>query len=228
MTTEQRLIEAFDAARGFEPSPDLWSRVVHSIEEDGRHRRRVWTSALAVAATLLAAIAVAATSITSSAMGRRIDWRVLEALEVGVLAVLIVTLGPAIRRFGRGYAHDILAAEPAMATALLRLLDVAYYLLFAGYVLVTARLSAPDAFQLAHLGTQVEEAAMRLGGLLLVMGVLHTATFMVLPLIGLVINANRTGRPLPRWVVVLLVALAIGMALQVPSVLGLLGGLADG
>jgi hypothetical protein len=115
-----------------------------------------------------------------------------------------------------------------MATALLRLLDVAYYLLFAGYVLVTARLSAPDAFQLAHLGTQVEEAAMRLGGLLLVMGVLHTATFMVLPLIGLVINANRTGRPLPRWVVVLLVALAMGMALQVPGVLGLLGGLADG
>jgi hypothetical protein len=228
MTTEQRLIDAFDAARGFEPSPDLWSRVVHSIEEDGRHRRRVWSSVLVVATTVLAAVAVAASSITTTTAGRRLDWRVLEALEAVALLVLIVTLGPAIRRFGRGYTHDLLASPGDTAGALLRLLDVAYYLVFAGYVLLTTRLTAPAAFRLAELGTQVEEAALRVGGLLLLMGVLHAATFMAMPLVGLVIKANRTGRPLPRWVVLLLVAVAIGIALQVPTVLGLLGRLIAG
>jgi hypothetical protein len=51
---------------------------------------------------------------------------------------------------------------------------------------------------------------------------------MAMPLVGLVIKANRTGRPLPRWVVLLLVAVAIGIALQVPTVLGLLGRLIAG
>lgn len=220
MTTEQRLIDAFDAARAFEPSPDLWSRVVHSIEEDGRHRRRVWTSALAVAATLLAAIAVAASSVTMTTAGRRLDWRVLETLEAVALLVLIVTLGPAIRRFGRGYTHDLLGSQGDTAGALLRLLDVAYYLVFAGYVLLTTHLTAPAAFRVAELGTQVEEAALRVGGLLLVMGVLHAATFMAMPLVGLVIKANRTGRPLPRWVVVLFVLVGVALPLPLAMIIG--------
>ena len=225
MTTEQKLIDAFEAARGYQPSPDLWSRVLHSIEEDRLHRRRVWMVAAGIAGTLLVAVAIAA--LTSSSGPERFgeplrfDWRVLEALEVGMLAALIATLGPAIRRFGRGYVGDILPV--GTGSRLLALLDVAYYLVFSGYVLLTVEFSAPRSYLLFHSGDQLEEAAVRIGGLLLIMGSLHAATLMAMPLVGLVLNSNRTGAKLPRWVVVGLVIGGGALGLLVAqSVVGLL------
>ncbi|MDH3500579.1 MAG: hypothetical protein OEM97_10680, partial [Acidimicrobiia bacterium] len=76
MTTEQRLADALRAAGGYEASGDLWRRVVHSIEEDGAHRRRLLTALTSVAGVLLAAVAIAALSIQRSAGHDRIDWRV--------------------------------------------------------------------------------------------------------------------------------------------------------
>lgn len=225
MTTEQQLIEAFDAAHGYEPSPDLWTRVVHSIEEDHRHRRRVWRTGLGIGAVALAAVAVLALgwSTEPGPLGSRprFDWRLIEAVEFAVLAVLVLTLGPAIRRFGRGYVEDIV--RPPAGTRLLVLLDVAYYLVFSGFMLVTVRFEAPRSFRLYDAGDQLEEVAIRIGGLLLIMGLLHAATLMVLPLIGLVYNSNRTGRRLPRWIAVGLVLGGVAAAVAVlPMLVGLL------
>ena len=51
MNIEQRLLHAFEQADLVEPSPDLWSRVVHSIEEDRLHRKRLLRTAAGVGAS---------------------------------------------------------------------------------------------------------------------------------------------------------------------------------
>ena len=222
MTTEQRLTAALRSTERYGASPDLWSRVVHSIEEDRRHRRLVWTAGSLVAVALAAAIVVGALSIEVRNGRNRIDWRVLESLEIGVATALILAMAPAIRRFGRGYVGDIFRTSVATGERLLRLLDVAYYLLFAGYVLITTRLSAPIAFANIDIGDQIEQAAIRLGGLLLLLGVLHAVTLMAMPVVGLVFNTTRAGRRLPRWVAIGLGLVAVATALvALPMMLGL-------
>jgi hypothetical protein len=104
------------------------------------------------------------------------------------------------------------------------LLDLAYYLIFTGYLLVTIRVAAPTAYVVSRMGDQISEAAVRVGGLLLVMGVLHAVSLMVLPLLSLVYTATRTGHRLPRWVNVLLVLGGLWVALNVLPGLLMLGG----
>lgn len=214
MTTEQRLLEAFAEAHAYEPSPDLWDRVVHSIEEDRLHRRRVLRSFLVTIGVLVGAALVAAVNLEDGAgvyrlPATRIDWRVLEGLEAAVLTLLALVVAPAIRRFGRGYVEDILHSSPGSGTRLLNLLDTAYYLLLAGFILMTTQLSPSPAHRLFHLGGQVGDAAERIGQMLLIIGVLHASTLMVLPLVGLVFNANRIGAKLPRWITMTVLFLAL-------------------
>jgi len=54
MNVEQRLVDALRSGDQVEASPDLWTRVVHSIEEDQAHRRKVATSTAAVIGVLTA------------------------------------------------------------------------------------------------------------------------------------------------------------------------------
>lgn len=224
MSTEQRLMDALHAAQQYEPSPDLWDRVVHSIEEDGRHRRRVWTTIATVAATLLVAAAIAAASAQTAPTGFRFDWRLTEALENALLVILVATLGPAIRRFGRGYAGDLFQQHSGTGEHLLRLLDVSYYLMFSGYILLTARLAETEAFVMFRGGDQIEEAAVRIGGLLLAMGLLHATTLIAMPMVAFVFNTTQTGRRLPRWVTIILITAAFMIVTNLPLLLTFVGG----
>lgn len=224
MTTEQRLAAALDAARAYEPSPDLYRRVVHSIEEDRTHRRRVWMTVVTVVATLALGIVIAILSIDRSPLSDTrvaVDWRVLEGLETAALVVVLATLGPAIRRFGRGYVVDLHGSEPATGHRLLRLLDIAYYLTFTGFILMTTNFTAPASYRLFLIGDQIEQMTDRVGGMLLVMGLLHAVMLMSLPLVALVYNTTRRGRSLPRWVTILLFVAGAGIALQLPGLFGL-------
>ena len=224
MNIEQRLTETLDAARRYKPSPDLWDRVVHSIDEDRQHRRRIWTTIISISAAVLIATVVCIASLERSPMtqvgtGYRLNWRVLQALEFVLLATLVAVLGPNIRRFGRGYVTDILHSSPATGARLLGLLDTAYYLVFSGYLLVTVRLVEPSVYAAWSIGQQGQESALRIGGLLLVMGLLHGATLVVMPLVGLVFNATRAGRKLPRWVNVILILVAAQIVMNLPALL---------
>jgi hypothetical protein len=238
MTVEQRLVAALRAADHVEPSTDLWSRVVHSIEEDRAHRRRVWTATAISAATLAALTIVGVLGLTDGPTGRFVRPAVMEFIETVALVVLVAVLGPAIRRFGRGYATDLWPATPAMATALVRLLDVAYVLVFAGFILMTAELDFGATAQLRSecflgavdchtVGAQVQSAAQRIGGLILVMGILHAVTISVLPVVALVSSSTRLGRPLPKWLVVVLAIAGVGVGfLLLSGLVGALVGLA--
>jgi hypothetical protein len=227
MTTEDRLVDALASTQEFETSPDLWSRVAYSIEEDRQHRRRVWLAIGTVVLSLAVAIGLAVLSLEASpgdTTRYRIDWRVMELLEVGVLVVLIGVIGPGIRRFGRGFVEDVFAPERATGDRLLPLMDAAFYLVFIGYVLVTTRLTAPVPYVFYVPGEQIGEAAIRIGGLLLMMGVMHAVTLMALPLVALIFNSTRVGAKLPRWVTVLLIVGGILVLLQLPGVVTLIFG----
>lgn len=209
MNVEQRLIDALRSADRIEPSPDLWSRVVHSIEEDKAHRRRVVNS-FAITVAVVCVLGVAAVvNLIDVPSGRQVRVPVMELIETIALVCLVVVLGPAIRRFGRGYAHDLWRTTPEMPTALLRLLDVAYLLVFGGYILLTV--SFDFGSSTIGVAQQVGDLCWRVGGLVLTMGLMHAATIMTLPIVALVSNSTRVDRRLPRWVVVLLVLMGLGV-----------------
>jgi hypothetical protein len=222
MNIEQQLIDALRTIDGTEPSHDLWSRVVHSIEEDRAHRRRLAGATAAVVATLLGLSIVGLLGIADGPTGRQVRLPVMELIETIALVALVIVLGPAIRRFGRGYAGDLWPTTPATGNALLRLLDVAYLLVFSGFILLTADLDF--ASSTVTIASQVESALSRVGGLLLVMGALHAITIMALPAIALVSNSTRVGRALPRWFVIVLALIGAGVGIQLLTMLPLLLG----
>jgi hypothetical protein len=206
VNVEQRLVNALRANDRVEPSADLWSRVVHSIEEDRAHRRRVITSFVISIAVAAGLVLLGLVNVIDTPSGRQVRIPAMELIETVALIALVAVLGPAIRRFGRGYAYDLWRTTPDMPTALLRLLDVAYLLVFGGYILLTTYFD----FGRSPIGVaeQVEDLCWRVGGLVLTMGLLHAATIMVLPVVALVSNSTRVGRALPRWLVITLVVVA--------------------
>lgn len=203
MSVEQRLVNALRAADRVEPSPDLWSRVLHSIEEDQAHRRRVVTSFAVTIAMTAGLVALAMVNLIDTPSGRQVRVPAMELIETIALIALVAVLGPAIRRFGRGYADDLWPATPTMPSSLLRLLDVAYLLVFGGYILLTTYFDF--GWSMIGVAQQIGDLCWRVGGLVLTMGLLHAATIMVLPVVALVSNSTRVGRALPRWLVILLV-----------------------
>ena len=126
----------------------------------------------------------------------------------------------------------------------LTLLDVAYYVVFAGIVLVSIPLEpAPSWTAPGGVAAVVQEESARIGLLLLMMGILHAITIFVLPFAGLVFASTRHRaavrigkanwkpdvRRAPRLVPIVLVALAVLVGLQIVSlafslVVGLLVG----
>lgn len=130
-------------------------------------------------------------------------WWVLELLTGLVLVLLAVALGPFIKRFGRAYAADVFRRNPRTGKSYLVLTDVAYYLIFLAYILLTTRV-APNEEWADSPGTQVQHELARVGGILLLMGVLHTANVIALPVIGNLLGgatgragaaSRRTGEP---------------------------------
>ena len=236
MTVEQRLTDALKHIDRVEPSDDLWSRVVHSIDEDRRHRRQVVVSTCVTIATIVVLTAIGALFLIDGPRGRYVRPGVFELLVTVSLVVLVGVLGPAIRRFGRGYASDLWPTSPSTAIGLLRLLDVAYLLVFAGFILASADLTFAEADPgqsaclvadpaCQTLAGQLQVAATRIGGLLLTMGVLHGATIVVLPVLALVSNSTKAGRALPKWITVaLVVGLVLVVLLLLQGIVGIILG----
>ena len=90
MNVEQRLVNALRAGDQVEPSPDLWTRVLHSIEEDQAHRRRVLTSTAAAIGTLVALFVVGVLGLTDGPLGRIVQLPVMELVETIALSLTIL------------------------------------------------------------------------------------------------------------------------------------------
>jgi hypothetical protein len=117
-------------------------------------------------------------------------WWVIELITNIVLVALAIGLGPFIKRFGRAYAADVFRANPRTGKSYLVLTDVAYYLIFASFVLFTVTFVEPNRWRL-ETGEQLKHEVARVGGILLIMGVLHAANVVALPVIGRLLSANK-------------------------------------
>lgn len=71
---------------------------------------------------------------------------------------------------------------------MLRVLDIAFYLVFTGYILMTVSFDSPS--RTTVLAYQLATACARSGGLLLIMGLLLAVTFMFVPLLALLHNST--------------------------------------
>ena len=115
------------------------------------------------------------------------SWWAIELITNLILLALVVVLGPLIKRFGRGYAGDIFRANPRTGKCYLVLMDIAYYLIFFAFILLTV--SFGDEWD--SIGEQLEVEITRIGGMLLLMGILHGLNVLTLPLVGRLLGLSR-------------------------------------
>ena len=191
LTLERRLIEAFaDARTSVEENPDLFARVTRSLEEAQMRRRFRWTVAGSVV-SFVTANAGLAIMLSNSDNGRfNMPWWVIELITNIVLVALAIGLGPFIKRFGRSYAADVFRANPRTGKSYLVLTDVAYYLIFTSFVLFTVSFVEHKDW-VDSTGQQLKAEVARVGGILLIMGILHAANVVALPIIGGLLSSNK-------------------------------------
>lgn len=189
---EERLRGAFAEARStVEGRPDLFARVTRTLEDAAARRRWRWRVAAGVFAFVVANAALALALSDTDSRGLHMDWWVIELITNIVLIALAVGLGPFIKRFGRAYAADVFRANPRTGKSYLVLTDIAYYLIFTAFVLFTVTFERPFAWRYST-AAQLEHEVARVGGILLLMGVLHALNVAALPLVGRMLAARRT------------------------------------
>ena len=188
---ERRLIDAFaDARTSVQENPDLFARVTRSLEDSRARRRFRWRLASGLFAFVLtnAAISLALSDYDNGRF--HMPWWVIELITNIVLIALAIGLGPFIKRFGRSYAADVFRANPRTGKSYLVLTDVAYYLIFASFVLFTVTFVEHSNWH-DSTGSQLKHEIARVGGILLIMGILHAANVVALPIIGRLLSSNR-------------------------------------
>ena len=189
---EDRLRDAlFGGAAALDESEDLFARVQLSIEED-RRRRRQRRRRAGVVACLAGAVAAVVGATVDRRQGELImDWWVLELVWFSLMVGLALFLGPFIRRFGKSYAADVFRANPRTGKSFIVLMDVAYYLVFFAFILFTVQFEPGGGWEDTVNASQLKATAARVGGILLIVGVLHGLNVLMLPLIGRVLTLNR-------------------------------------
>lgn len=118
-------------------------------------------------------------------------WWILELAVTLLLAVVAVVLGTALRRSGKAYAADVFAANPRTGKSFLLLMDFAYYLIFGAFILFTISYQPDSGWGERVTAAQVESETVRMGGGLLMIGLLHGLNVLALPIIGRMLNIGR-------------------------------------
>ena len=118
-------------------------------------------------------------------------WWILELLTFGLLTAIALILGPFIKRFGRSYAADVFRSNPSTGKSFIILTDFAYYLIFSAYILFSTTIDRPRNWSETVGAEQIENSIIRVGGILLIIGLLHGVNLLVLPIIGRLLTLNR-------------------------------------
>jgi len=189
---ETRLHDALgDAGSHTLPSPDLFARVVGSIADDRARRRRVRTIALLWVAGVAVLALLTVTLTPKDEEGLHMPWWILELATNVVLIGIALWLGPFIKRFGRAYAADVFHDNPLTGKSYIVLTDIVYYLIFTAYILFTIRVDAPVYYQGEVHPDLVKVELVRIGGILLIIGVLHGLNLVIMPVLGRLFSLNR-------------------------------------
>lgn len=179
------------ASPGNRVSSDLFDRVRRSVDADRRRRHELRRNLLRMAGAIGITVAVAI-PFSSIRDGRLLmPWWFLEVLTTAVLVTIALWLGPFIKRFGRAYAADVFHDNPLTGKSYIVLTDIVYYLIFAAYILFVVRFEPADDWGTRVTAGQVKESAVRVGGILLVIGVLHGLNIVLMPMLGRMFSLNR-------------------------------------
>lgn len=119
------------------------------------------------------------------------NWWVLELITAVVLVGIALWLGPFIKRFGRSYAADVFRANPRTGKSYIVLTDIVYYLIFTAYILFTSRVEPDPGWEEVVGAQQIQFALARIGGILLIIGVLHGLNLLIMPVLGRLFSMNR-------------------------------------
>jgi hypothetical protein len=193
---EDRLHEALTGeGRSRTPSPDLFSRVVESIHDDTRRRRRLRTLVALWAAGATLAVVAVVTLTPRGEDGLEMPWWILEVATNAVLLAVALWLGPFIKRFGRAYAADVFHDNPLTGKSYIVLTDIVYYLIFAAYILFSVHFAPQQGWGNEISGRVTAEQLTfevgRVGGILLVIGILHGLNIVLMPVLGRLFSLNR-------------------------------------
>ncbi|MCH8823980.1 MAG: hypothetical protein IH984_10770 [Planctomycetes bacterium] len=122
------------------------------------------------------------------------NWQTLESLTIVAMLILAIGLHQLIRRFGKNYAAEIFRSTPSIGTSFLILADVAYYLIFAAYILSNVHFervyrtlsdgSRIDIWAERVNASQLQDSVSSIAGICLIIGILHGLNVFVLPFIG--------------------------------------------
>ena len=119
------------------------------------------------------------------------QWWILELITAAILLAVVAGVGPVIKRFGKSYAGDVFRANPRTGKSYLVLMDFAYYLIFGAYILFAVRFTRDTGWAELVSGNQLQATAVRVGGLLILMGILHGVNVLSLPVIGRLFSINK-------------------------------------
>ena len=112
------------------------------------------------------------------------DWWILELITVGEMVAVLGVLGPLIKRFGKSYAADVFRANPRTGKSYLVLMDFAYYMIFGAYILFSIKWKPDTGWEQQVNAEQLQGSVVRIGGMLMLMGLLHGLNVLTLPVIG--------------------------------------------
>ena len=202
MSDIEHLIEDALRPRGAAPAPparDLFARVLDSVTDD-RLRRRAARRTAAIWVGSVAVVALLVLTLTPRSNGALLmPWWILEVATNLVLVGIAVWLGPFIKRFGRAYAADVFHDNPLTGKSYIVLTDIVYYLIFAAYILFTVHFAPqPDwnsEFTEQVTAEQLTLEVARIGGILLIIGILHGVNIVLMPLLGRIFSLNRRVDP---------------------------------
>lgn len=179
-----------------EPSPDLFERVVEGIAADRVRRRSILRWSL-VALLVIVLAATAVLTLTPRVNGVLVmPWWILEVATNLVLVATALWLGPFIKRFGRAYAADVFHDNPLTGKSYIVLTDIVYYLIFTAYILFSVLIEPHEEWSnidpiTAVTAGQVAYELSRIGGILLIIGILHGLNIVLMPVLGRLFSLNR-------------------------------------
>ncbi|GGB79669.1 hypothetical protein N798_01345 [Knoellia flava TL1] len=180
-----------------EPSPDLFERVVDSIDADRARRSAAlrWSLGAVLVVVVVATFVLTLTPRTENGT-LAMPWWILEVATNLVLLGMALWLGPFIKRFGRAYAADVFHDNPLTGKSYIVLTDIVYYLIFAAFILFTLQVAPNPDWALAQpitdvTAAQVKFELIRIGGILLIIGILHGLNIVLMPVLGRLFSLNR-------------------------------------